>query len=143
VVLLIKLSDAPVGYISRGVGRSRLRKTKKLVHRVPTARPHCQLTASAATDSRNAVSMPVEVMPCWRPLCKTSFRPRRVHPLEATLAKLEAWLAENAPPLRNLLNPPATVADIAAFEARTSLVVPPELRRLYSVHDGGPTARTA
>ena len=56
--------------------------------------------------------------------------------MEATLAKLEAWLAANAPPLHELLNPPTTGADIAAFEGRTSLVIPPELRRLYAVHDG-------
>jgi hypothetical protein len=56
--------------------------------------------------------------------------------MEAALARLEAWLAEHAPPLRELLNPPATPAVIAAFEARTSLVVAPELRRLYAVHDG-------
>jgi hypothetical protein len=56
--------------------------------------------------------------------------------MEAALARLEAWLAKNAPPLRSLLNLPATAADIAAFEARTSLAVPPELRRLYAVHDG-------
>ena len=56
--------------------------------------------------------------------------------MEAALARLEAWLAQNARPLQELLNPPATDADIAAFEARTSLVVPPDLRRLYAVHDG-------
>lgn len=56
--------------------------------------------------------------------------------MEVALAKVEEWLAQNAPPLRELLNPPATAADIAAFEARTSLVIPPELRRLYAVHDG-------
>jgi hypothetical protein len=56
--------------------------------------------------------------------------------MEAAVARLEAWLARNAPPLRALLNPPATGADLAAFEARTALVVPPDLRRLYAVHDG-------
>jgi hypothetical protein len=56
--------------------------------------------------------------------------------METALAKLEAWLARYAPPLRALLNPPATAADIAVFEARTALVVPPDLRRLYAVHDG-------
>jgi len=56
--------------------------------------------------------------------------------MKAALARLEAWLAENAPPLRALLNPPASAADIAAFEAHTALGVPPELRRLYAVHDG-------
>jgi hypothetical protein len=56
--------------------------------------------------------------------------------MEAELARLEAWLAENAPPLRALLDPPASPADIAEFEARTSLVAPPELCRLYAAHDG-------
>lgn len=56
--------------------------------------------------------------------------------MEAALARLEAWLAAHAPPLRELFNPPATAADLAAFEARTTLSVPPDLRRLYAVHDG-------
>ncbi len=56
--------------------------------------------------------------------------------MEATLAKLEAWLSEHAAPLRDLLNPPATAAEIAAFEAQTSLSLPPELRRMYAVHNG-------
>lgn len=56
--------------------------------------------------------------------------------MEAALARLEAWLAEHATPLQALLNPPATAADIVAFEARASLVVPPDLRRLYALHDG-------
>ena len=56
--------------------------------------------------------------------------------MEEAFARLEAWLALNAPRLRELLNPPATAADIAAFEAGTSLVLSPELRRLYAIHDG-------
>jgi hypothetical protein len=61
---------------------------------------------------------------------------RRGQRMEAALARLEAWLAGNAPALCKLLNPPATEDDIAAFESRTSLVVPVQLRRLYAVHDG-------
>jgi hypothetical protein len=56
--------------------------------------------------------------------------------MEETFARLEAWLAEHARPLRALLNPPASAADIAAIEARASLIVPSELRRLYALHDG-------
>lgn len=56
--------------------------------------------------------------------------------MEAAIARLEAWLADNAPPLLGLLNPPATPAAIDAFEARTSLVLPNEARRLYAIHDG-------
>lgn len=56
--------------------------------------------------------------------------------MDVGLARLERWLAANAPPLRTLLNPPATAEDVAAFEARTSLALPPALRRLYAVHNG-------
>jgi hypothetical protein len=56
--------------------------------------------------------------------------------METAVAKLEAWLAANAPPLRGLLNPPATADAVAAFEARTSLTLPPDARRLYALHDG-------
>lgn len=52
------------------------------------------------------------------------------------LAGIKAWLAAHAAPLLQLFNPPAGDADIAAFEARTSLVLPPEARRLYALHDG-------
>jgi hypothetical protein len=56
--------------------------------------------------------------------------------MEGALARLKAWLVVNASPLCELLNPPATDADIAAFEARTSLTVPAELRCLYAIHNG-------
>lgn len=52
------------------------------------------------------------------------------------IATLEGWLASNAPPLLGLLNPPATPAGIAAFEARLGLALPPEVRSLYLIHDG-------
>ena len=55
---------------------------------------------------------------------------------EAAVAKLEAWLGNNAPSLLGLLNPPATVEAVAAFEFRTSLTLPPDARRLYALHDG-------
>lgn len=56
--------------------------------------------------------------------------------MQEAVARLEAWLAANAPPLRELLNPPATADAVAAFEARTGMVLPPDARRLYALHDG-------
>ncbi len=56
--------------------------------------------------------------------------------MEAEIARLEAWLADHAPPLLGLLNPPATPAAIAGFEARTGLTLPPDVRRLYAIRDG-------
>jgi cell wall assembly regulator SMI1 len=56
--------------------------------------------------------------------------------MQEVVAALEGWLASNAPPLLELLNPPATTADIAAFEARHALALPPEPRSLYLTHDG-------
>lgn len=56
--------------------------------------------------------------------------------MEAAVARLEAWLAGNAPPLLGLLNLPATANVVAAFEARTGLALPPDARRLYALHDG-------
>src|SRR6516164_9627411 len=56
--------------------------------------------------------------------------------LRETLTAIEAWLQEHAKPLLDLLNAPASPADIASFEADTGLVLPPEARCLYSIHDG-------
>lgn len=56
--------------------------------------------------------------------------------METAIARLKAWLAANAPQLLRLLNPAASAATIAAFEARTSLTLPPDARKLYMIHDG-------
>lgn len=53
-----------------------------------------------------------------------------------SLTALESWLGSNAAPLLALLNPPATEADIAAFEAGTGLILPPDARSMYLIHDG-------
>ncbi|HVE14314.1 MAG TPA: SMI1/KNR4 family protein [Elusimicrobiota bacterium] len=56
--------------------------------------------------------------------------------MDEKLAEIKAWLADNAPPLLQLLNPPATPAEIAAFEARHKLVLSPEARAMYLLHNG-------
>lgn len=56
--------------------------------------------------------------------------------MESLFAELEAWLAEHAPPLRELLNPPASEQEIAAFERRALVTLPPEARALYTIHNG-------
>ena len=56
--------------------------------------------------------------------------------MQEAFAQLEVWLAANAQPLHGLLNPPATADAIATFTARTRLILPPDARRLYELHDG-------
>lgn len=56
--------------------------------------------------------------------------------MEELVAELEAWLAEHAPPLFALLNPPAGEQEIAAFERRSLVSLQPEVRALYAIHNG-------
>ena len=53
-----------------------------------------------------------------------------------TFSEIETWLGSNAPALLTVLNPPADEAAIRAFETRRNLRLPPDIRRLYLIHDG-------
>ena len=59
-----------------------------------------------------------------------------INVMKEHFAQIETWLKSNAPDLANLFNPPATDAEIAAFEQKHNLVFPPELKQLYLVHNG-------
>ena len=52
------------------------------------------------------------------------------------LARLDAWYAAHLPPQRYVFNPPATEADLDAFERRIGLKLPRSYRQLYRWHDG-------
>ena len=56
--------------------------------------------------------------------------------MQTPFTSIEAWLRSNAAPLVAMLNPPATEQSLAAFETDTGLKMPPEVRRLYLIHDG-------
>jgi cell wall assembly regulator SMI1 len=53
-----------------------------------------------------------------------------------SFAEIEGWLGTNAPPLVKLLNPPVDEAAITAFETQRKLRMPPEVKRLYLIHNG-------
>jgi hypothetical protein len=50
--------------------------------------------------------------------------------------KLEAWLLEHSPEGLASLQPGANESEIAAFEASIGQTLPPEVRFLYSLHNG-------
>lgn len=52
------------------------------------------------------------------------------------LARLDAWYAAHLPPDRYVLNPPATDAQLDAFERRVGIELPSSYRQLYRWHDG-------
>lgn len=53
-----------------------------------------------------------------------------------SLARIRAWLDENAPGLSALLNPPATLQAIADAESKWGVTFPASVREAYLVHDG-------
>jgi cell wall assembly regulator SMI1 len=54
------------------------------------------------------------------------------------LTRLDALLRRLRPSYHASLNPPATAAELAAFEARVGLRLPPELRQWFGWHNGQP-----
>ena len=52
------------------------------------------------------------------------------------LARLDAWYAAHLPPDRYVFNPPATDAQLDAFERLIGLKMPRAYRQLYRWHDG-------
>jgi cell wall assembly regulator SMI1 len=52
------------------------------------------------------------------------------------LSRLDDLLQQHRPDYYAALNPPATAAEIAAFEAEVGLQLPPELRAWYGWHNG-------
>jgi cell wall assembly regulator SMI1 len=56
--------------------------------------------------------------------------------VEAFIGRMDRWLATNRPAYYALLQPGATEADLDAFEAQCSLVLPAEFRRVYLWRNG-------
>lgn len=52
------------------------------------------------------------------------------------LGRIAAWLGENTPELRPLLNPPASAQEIVEAERRWGVTFPESVREAYLVHDG-------
>ena len=52
------------------------------------------------------------------------------------LARLDAWYAANLPADGYIFNPPATTAQIVAFEQAVGMRMPSSYRQLYRWHDG-------
>lgn len=52
------------------------------------------------------------------------------------LARLDAWYAAHLPPDQHRLNPPATEAQLAAFEQLVGRTMPRAFHQLYQWHDG-------
>jgi len=77
-----------------------------------------------------------------QPMTHTPVRPEgRPKPLldediAPVLARLDAWYAGNLPPDQYVFNPPATAAQLDAFEEIVGLRMPRSYRQLYSWHDG-------
>lgn len=56
--------------------------------------------------------------------------------LTEVLSRLEAWYAHYLPAVHATLRPGVTEAELNAFEARTGLSLPADVRALYRWHDG-------
>src|SRR5262249_32958713 len=74
---------------------------------------------------------------CRAALCGRLFHPKE-GPVNATPARIDAWLKENTPLALGNLQPPGTPEAPAGLERGLGFPVPAELRNWLSVHDGQP-----
>jgi cell wall assembly regulator SMI1 len=63
-------------------------------------------------------------------------RPMLEEDITPVLARLDAWYAANLPADKYVFNPPATAAEIAAFEKLVGRRMPLSYHQLYRWHDG-------
>ena len=63
-------------------------------------------------------------------------KPMLEEDIAPVLARLDAWYAANLPADKYKFNPPATDAEIAAFEHLVGFEMPQSYRQLYRWHDG-------
>lgn len=63
-------------------------------------------------------------------------RPLLDEDIAPVLARLDAWYAAHLPPEKYAFNPPATDAQIDAFEQVVGIAMPRSWRQLYKWHDG-------
>jgi cell wall assembly regulator SMI1 len=59
-----------------------------------------------------------------------------MNPVYDAVHGIRRWLGAHAPALLDVLNPPAPVEAIEAFEQELGLVLPPAVRAAYALHDG-------
>ena len=63
-------------------------------------------------------------------------KPMLEEDIAPVLARLDAWFSANLPPNKYVFNPPATDAQINAFEKIVGFKMPSSFRQLYKWHDG-------
>jgi cell wall assembly regulator SMI1 len=63
-------------------------------------------------------------------------KPMLEEDIKPVLARLDAWYAANLDPDRYVFNPPATDAQLDAFEQLVGFELPRSYRQLYKWHDG-------
>jgi cell wall assembly regulator SMI1 len=90
-------------------------------------------SACAMRSIRRKPSAPMSSAP-KRP--EGNARPILEEDIAPVLAQLDAWFAANLPADDYNFNPPATVAEIAAFEDVVDFRMPHSYRQLYRWHDG-------
>ena len=56
--------------------------------------------------------------------------------LEQSFSRIQNWLTQNAPPLANVLRPPATIEQITQVERELDIIFPASVRQAYLLHDG-------
>ncbi len=111
-------------------GRRRLLISGSLVGALVLA-PSLVATCSM---QRNGVSNMVDNTPPRRPGGEP--KPLLEEDIGQTLARLDAWYATHLAPDRYVFNPPATDAQLDAFERLVGLRLPEAYRQLYRWHDG-------
>jgi cell wall assembly regulator SMI1 len=92
---------------------------------VPSACALRQLRRKPASSANNMLRRPEGEA---KPILEEDIAP--------VLARLDAWYAANLAPDRYVFNPPATDAEIDAFEDLVGIRMPGSYRQLYRWHDG-------
>lgn len=92
---------------------------------VPTSCSRQRGRMNPATDNEGPVKRPPGKP---KPMLEEDIAP--------VLARLDAWYAAHLPPDRYKFNPPATDAELDAFERLIGIELPSAYRQLYRWHDG-------
>lgn len=90
-------------------------------------------SACAMRKSASKLTMPMNNIP-KRPAGKA--KPMLEEDITPVLARLDAWYTANLEPDRYVFNPPATDAQLDAFEQMVGFKLPRSYRQLYKWHDG-------
>ena len=90
-------------------------------------------SACAWREMRKRLPMPTSSIP-KRPAGEP--RPMLEEDIAPVLARLDAWYAANLPADKYVFNPPASDAEMAAFEHLVGFGMPQSFRQLYRWHDG-------